>query len=68
MPLDEILLLEYSPSQGAFHVAELHETCRANLQALVTGNATDYLPVAASCDREVLDKIAKKLKNRLRDE
>lgn len=44
--LDEIWLAEFSPGQGCFHVETAERACEINVQQIVTGQATGYIPFA----------------------
>lgn len=65
---NKVLVLEYSPSQGCFHIEELQASARGNLAALLAGRLTDYVLIAISSDRFALDRIADKLRKQLPDE
>lgn len=62
-----IYVLEYSPSQGCFHIETLNEMLNGNLSNLFRNNNADYIAISISTDREKLYCLSDQLKQ-LRDE
>lgn len=49
---DDLIVLEYSPSQKAFHRTTIIEMFSNNITALALGKSNDYIPIAAFADED----------------
>lgn len=50
-------VVEWSPSQGAFHIEQLRDAVKTNLELFVMGERLDYQPLAVLHTREEADEI-----------
>lgn len=46
--MDSFFVVEYSPQQGAFNVGTLAECVQENCYSILSGYATDYVPIGAA--------------------
>ena len=64
-------VVEWSPTQMAFHVEPLGRTLERNQTAFCQGNVTDYIPIAVCNNDAELDAFmaeARKVRDRLEDD
>lgn len=62
----DVCLALYSPSQDCFHIETLKENVKSNMENLLRGYISDYIPIFESVsEREVRDfvKVMKKLRD-----
>ena len=61
--ISNLLVLEYSPKQGAFHTCTLDEATSSNIRniALMGTDAPDYMVIGVFESREKLDSAFKML-------
>lgn len=53
--IEDLIVLEYSPSQKAFHRTTVVEMLKSNIEALAMGKANDYRPVAVFDNEDEYD-------------
>lgn len=63
----DLIVLEYSPSQQAFHRLTVFEMLTINLQACFNGLPTDYKPVGFFTNADDCDRVYKTLADKFRD-
>ena len=66
MAIQDLQVLEWSKKQNAFHIHRLDYCIESNLNALVSNESRDYIPVMIG-SREDCQKVAARYRERLAD-
>ena len=64
MDLKDLVVLEWSRKQNAFHIQPARYAVESNLNALLDNDANDYIPIMIG-SREDCDKVASIYRGRL---
>ena len=63
--MKDLYILEWSKKQNAFHIQSALLTVEENLNALLAGESTDYVPIAFGT-REECEVIYRRYRDRLK--
>lgn len=65
--MDNLFVLEWSKKQNAFHIQTAMLTVEKNLNVLLAGDETDYVPIMIGT-REECEIVQRRYRNRLKKE